>query len=391
MVCALRNMAEDFAEEFPVISKVHYLNTAGIGLTPKSVIEAMNRFSEEVLRTPPYRKLFDEYGKMVEEARREFGRLIGASSKEVSFHLNTSEAVNLVVEMLKPKRGENVVVDDLGYPSNVYPLMALRNKGVKVRIIGSRKGLLGVEDYERVVDENTKLVMVSFVSFVNGLRSDVEGIGKLADERGAYFMVDSTHGTGYLKIDVKRWRADFLATSNYKWLLSPFGAAELYCTKECLEELSPPHVGWHSVEGPTGALNTEGYTIAKDSRRFEPGNLGYISIKGLKESLNFLSGVGFHELQKATLKLAGEILDGLFDMGADLLTPMDEGRRSGIVFASFRGLRGEDIVKHLMKKKVWVTPRRFMKVSGIRISPYFYNNEEDIERFLRELRGIFKG
>src|SRR5208282_2268584 len=234
-------------EEFPIAERFAYFNTAGAGLIPRTVVEDVRDMYGRYLSTPPYEDLFEEFRDTVKVARGIFAPMVGARPEEISFQSNASAGLNLVVQMLNPKRGENVVADDLGFPSDVFPLLALRKKGVEFRMVKNNRGVVTAEDYGRDIDEKTKLVMLSYVSWVNGMRlNDVEEITKIAKEKGAYVMIDTTHGTGYLDIDVKRWGVDFLATSNYKWLLSPFGAAEFYCARKHLEEFQPPHLGWNS-------------------------------------------------------------------------------------------------------------------------------------------------
>lgn len=373
-------------EEFPLAHEFAYFNTAGAGLIPRSVIEDVRAAYGRYLSTPPYEDLFIEFRRMVEDARVDFAQVIGARPEEVSFQSNASAGLNLVVQMLDPRRGQNVVADDLGFPSDVFPLLALRRKGVDVRMVRNRAGLVSAEDYGRTIDEKTKLVMLSYVSWVNGLRlNDVEEITKIAKEKGAFVMIDTTHGTGYLNIDVRKWGVDFLATSNYKWLLSPWGAAEFYCSREHLEEFEPPSIGWNSTAGGTRDLAVEEYELARNARRFEPGNPDYIAIYGLTRSLRFISRIGRERVKQRTLDLAREIVDGLHQLGMDLLSPTDEDHLSGVLFAASRSRSGTAIAKALSKRKVLVSDRYYHGVKGIRISPYFYNDSRDVKKLLGAL------
>jgi len=373
--------------EFPIAERFAYFNTAGAGLIPRTVVEEIKEMYARYLSTPPYEDLFEEFRRMVEKARSEFAPVIGARPEEVSFQANASTGMNLAVQMLGPKRGENVVADDLGYPSDVYPLLALRKKGVEVRVVRNRGGLVTAKDYSGAIDEKTKLVALSYVSWVNGLRlDDVGEIAEMARERGALVAIDSTHGTGYLDVDVERWKVDFLSTSNYKWLLSPFGAAEFYCARRHLEEVQPPHVGWNSTAGGTRELKVEEYRLAKSARRFEAGNPDYVAIYGLTRSLRFLSRVGRDKVRRRTLGLVEEVLDGLRKLRMEVLTPTERSHLSGIVFAKSRSRSGAAIAEALRRSKVMVTDRYYHGASGIRISPYFYNDSRDVEKLLGALR-----
>ncbi len=368
-----------------------YLNTAGVGLIPKSVVEKINWFYRRSLETPPYDELFEENARIVEKVRSEFASFINASAAEVSFQTNASTSISNVVRSIKFRRGDNVIIDDLGFPSDTYPVLGLRKKGVEVRMLRNEEGYVSSEEYERTTDERTRLIVVSLVSWINGMRADVEAIGKLAEAHGSYLLVDATHGAGYLKIDVAKWKAHFIATSNYKWLLSPFGASEFYISKRVLEEFEPLQVGWHSVVGDSRALGLDAYELPHTAKKFEPGNPDYAAIYGLGQSLRFLSRFGFPKIEERTLRLSGQIIEGVGKLGMEVLTPREDVKRSALIFARSKGIDGGALARKLKKRNVWVSGRYFGKLSGLRIAPYFYNTENDVDDLLEALRSIVKG
>ena len=383
-------MPLSISDEFPIAEKFSYLNTAGAGLIPRSTIESVCTLYRRFLSELPFPDLLEEFGEDVEKSRGIFAKWVGAREEEVSFQSNASTSLNYVASMVAPKRGENVVVDDLGFPSGTFPMMSLQKKGVEVRWVKNRDGLIRAEDYEMAVDDETRLVIVSLVSWVNGLRAEVEEITKIAHEKGALCMVDSTHGMGYIDIDVGSWKTDFLATSNYKWLLSTHGASEFFCARGLLEEFDPPQLGWHSAPGGTRGLSAENLDIAKTARRFEPGNPDYISIYTLSRSLGFMSRVGRRRITTQTLKLSAMVNDGLRRLGLNVLSPADDVHLSGITFAYAETVTGEQLALRLRKSGIVVTPRSYHGHSGIRVSPYFYNEERDVEDFLDGVKKIIR-
>jgi cysteine desulfurase/selenocysteine lyase len=378
------------SDEFPIAQKFSYLNTAGAGIIPRSTIESVNQLYRRYLTDVPFPDLFEEFGESVEKSRGVFAEWIGAREEEVSFQTNASTSLNFVASMVAPKRGENVVVDDLGFPSGTFPMMSFQQKGVEVRWVKNKGGLIGAEDYESAVDHKTKLVVVSLVSWINGLRAEVEEITKISHEKGAYCLVDSTHGTGYMDIDVAGWKTDFLATSNYKWLLSTHGASEFFCARGLLEEFDPPQLGWHSTTEGARGLSAETLDIAKTARRFEPGNPDYISIYTLIKSLGLMSRVGRRRITTQTQKLSAMVNDGLRRLGLKVLTPPDDRHLSAITFAFAERISGEQLALRLRKKGILVTPRSYHGHSGIRVSPYFYNDERDVEYFLDGVKKIVR-
>jgi cysteine desulfurase/selenocysteine lyase len=385
----------EILEEFPLVKEYTYLSTSGVGLTPVSVTKDLNAFNEERTRIPPYEELFGKWLRMVEETRKDFARYINASPDEVSFQENSSMGINTVVEMLPWKSGDKVIMDDLHFPSDVYPFQKLRKKGVETVILKNRRGGVDVSDYEKAIDDRTRLITISYISWLNGFRYDVEALGSLAEEKGIYFLVDATHGTGYMDIDVKKWKTSFLVSSNYKWLLAPFGAGELYIEKKVADELEPPHVGWYSVgesveSRPSKAMGPGPYRLAPGGRRFEPGNLSYFSVYGLNRCLSFLQKLGPSEIRRVTFRLRDRLLEGLQEIGAKILNPLDEKHLSAMFFCAFDKIDGAELAGRLEKLRIIVPARNFGESSGLRVSPYFYNSDEDVDRFIEKVRGLLR-
>jgi selenocysteine lyase/cysteine desulfurase len=349
---------------------------------PKSVVNEVKASYED------YERPHGSHHEKVKECRREFAALINADSREISFQPNSSTSFNLIVKMLDPGRGDNVVVDDLGFPSTIFPLLALRKKGLDVRWVRNKGGLITSEDYVSVIDSNTKLVVVSSVSWINGLRAEVAEIGKLAKENGSYYAIDGTQSTGYLETDVEEWRADFLVTSNYKWLLSPFGASEFYCSRRVMKEFEPPLLGWHSVFSTQEDTTEDKYELLESAEKYEPGSLDCGSIFAFLKSLRFLKRLGVNRTGKKTVKLAKYLADDLIKAGLKVLTPVEDDHISGLVYACMEGVDGSKLMSSLKKQSIHVIGRDYHGYSGIRISPYFYNSEQDVEKLVSAVKRI---
>jgi cysteine desulfurase/selenocysteine lyase len=377
------------AHDFPLTGKVNYLNTAGVGLIPYPVVRQIQDFAARHLSAPPYDEAFYQTLDMVEETRKSFAEFIGCSTDELSFQASTSLGVSLVSEIIPWKRGDEVLIDDLQFPSDIYPWINLAQRGVKLKVLSSHDGSVDVTDYKKTVGKRTKLIAVSLVSWVNGFTHDIVTLGELARKHDAYFLVDATHGAGYLDIDAKECQADFLVTSNYKWLLSTFGAAELYMQRDLIAGSQSPHVGWFSSKTYRESVATfDHYEPASYARKFEPGNLDYMSIFCLQKSLEYMRKIGFRKIQKETLKLHELLTNGLPTTGMELLTPVDTQNWSAVIFCQMPGTKGARLAGLLRKKNIHVTPRVFKDFDGVRISPYFYNSTEDIEHLLDEIRRI---
>jgi selenocysteine lyase/cysteine desulfurase len=183
---------------------------------------------------------------------------------------------------------------------------------------------------------------------------------------------------------VKKDDVDFLTAACYKWLLSPPGAAYLYVKKELIEKFEPPYAGWASVKqeifNTTDFWNIWKLEFSETATRFEVGSPSFISFVSAREALRMLLGVGIQNIERRILKLTDHLIESVKDLGLKLQTPEEKPYRSGIV--NFRIDEPKKVTEELNKKGIIVSPR----ANGIRVSPHFYNTEEEIDKLTEEIR-----
>jgi selenocysteine lyase/cysteine desulfurase len=271
----------------------------------------------------------------------------------------------------------------LEYPS--VPYVWLRKKlGVKVRYVKNVNGKILLSDVEKAVDDETVAVAVSHVEYFNGFRNDLRALSEIAHEHGAYLIVDAIQSAGAVRIDVKRDDVDFLTAACYKWLLGPPGAGYLYVKEELIEKSEPPFVGWRSVK-PEVFETIDFWEIWKlrlseTASRFEVGSPSFISLVGVTEALKLLLNVGMENVERRILMLTGRLREAVENLGLKLQTPEEQQYRSGIV--NFKIAEPEEVADNLGSKGIVVSAR----AHGIRVSPHFYNTEEEIDRLIDEIR-----
>ena len=162
---------------------------------------------------------------------------------------NVSSGLGAIATALEFGKGRNVVVSELNFPTNVYIWHALKQRGLlsEVRVLKAVDGKVPLEDYERMIDDDTVAVSLDYVSWVKGGRENIPAITEIAHHHGALVIVDAFHALGVMPIDVRDLDVDVLASGTYKWLMGPHGAAYLYVKHEFLDELEPSIVGWHGI------------------------------------------------------------------------------------------------------------------------------------------------
>ncbi|MEM2912114.1 MAG: aminotransferase class V-fold PLP-dependent enzyme [Candidatus Bathyarchaeia archaeon] len=369
---------EKIRELFPIVHNRVFLNHASQSPLPRPVADAMHKYVEDFANFG-FSSLARDYGKAL------FAKLIGAKQEEIALVENTSVGLNIAANVLRYPPNSKVVTTDLEYPSVVYPWLR-KGLGVKIHYVKNTNGKILLEDVEKAVDDKTVAVVVSHVEYVNGFRNDLRALGEIAHKHGAYLIVDAIQSAGVIPIDVKKNDVDFLATACYKWLLGPAGAGYLYVKEELIEDFEPPFVGWASVKQEVFETldfwDIWSLRLSETANRFETGSPSAISFVGAAEAIKMLLNFGIEEIEKRVLKLTDHIIEAVKSLRLTLQTPEDSPHRSGIV--NFKINKPREVVKELRRKGIIVSAR----AHGIRVSPHFYNTEEEIEKLIDEVRKI---
>jgi len=368
---------ENIREQFPITKNKAFMNHAGQSPLPKLVADVVRKFVDDFSNFGTTSIEWNDGGKPF------FARLIGAKAEEIAFVENTSVGLNIAANVLRYPSGSKIVTTDLEYPSVVYPWLRKR-LGVKVHYVKNVDGKILMEDVDKVVDDKTVAVAVSHVEYVNGFRHDLRALSEIAHEHGAYLIVDAIQSAGAMQIDVRRDDVDFLASACYKWLLSPPGAGYLYVREDLIKKFEPPFVGWASVKDEVFETidfwDIWSLKLSETASRFEVGSPSFISLTGATEALRMLLSFGIENVESRIWKLTDHLMDAVKDLGLKLQTPEEPQCRSGIV--NFKIDKPEEVAEKLKNKGIIVSARSH----GIRISPHFYNTEEEIDRLIEEIK-----
>jgi cysteine desulfurase/selenocysteine lyase len=364
---------------FPITENYAYLNHASVSSLSTRVGLAMAQVIVDFREHGGVNE--ERWTEQVEEARMLAARLINARPGEIALTDNTSRGLIIVANGLDWGAGDNVVTAETEFTANVYPWVYLRRLGVETRFAPARKGRILVEDVAEMMDEHTRLVALSFVEFGTGYRNDLAAIGGLCREREVCFSVDAIQGLGALSLDVRACQIDFLSAGGAKWLLGPVGTGVFYCRKGLIERLTPALVGWRSVVDRDDYYRYDS-PLLPDARRFEPGTLNIPGLVGLGASLETLLEVGIPRIEERVLALTDHLIEGLEARGYDVVTPHEKREeRSGIVAFKHGEHPADELHQRLREADVVISQRG----GAIRVSPHFYNVEEELDRLLEAL------
>jgi selenocysteine lyase/cysteine desulfurase len=390
---------------YPGALRRAYLDNACKGIPSARAVEAIAAHCAFLRECPGDSTTADTLvaREQLERARRAAAALVHAEPDEIALVQSTQDGLNALADALDLRGGDVVLVPDLEFVGTVMPWRSLERHGVEVRLVAHREGRVELADLEAALDERTRVIVASSVQEVNGFVLDVDGLAALCRRHGVVSVIDGIQHVGPLPFDVRRTPVDALAVGGHKWLCAPFGMGFLYVARRLHDGLTPTIPGYMTTEPPEGEwltyledperLPTDEMRLARDARKLELGAIGSsLPAAGLAAAIETLLEIGLEAIAARVERLLALAADALEDAGARIVTP-DDGR--GRAFLAFRaGATVDDerrLVARLAAEGVAVSLRFTTGVGGIRVAPYFYSDESDVERLAAAVRAARRG
>jgi len=380
---------ETIRADFPALENHTYLNTAGIGLTPQPVTEtiqwAFGEWSAHGATTPAFRQ---ETEPLVAAARERAAKLFGARTEELAFTGRVAESLHIVTDGLKWSAGDEIITSD---EEVLYmPLYRLvKDYGVvikKMRLAYDREELLN--NFSDLLTPRTRFVWFSDTTNKSGIHIPAKAICDLAHEKGALVMYDGAQTAGQFPIDLRGIGCDFYAITGYKWLLGPYGCGLLYIRRDLIPEVRAWRVG-------RGVMDyfMNSYKEDETALRYEFGVRNIILRIGFGRTLEYLSELGIENIHRRIMSLRDCFWKGLDGIpGVHIASPCHPSLSSAITCAILSGHEPREVVARAWEANIVIVPTEGSPtrpdLRGVRISPTFYNTEEDIERLLEVFRGM---
>ena len=275
---------------------------------------------------------------------------------------NTSHGISTVALGLDWRPGDNVVVPALEFPSNLLAWKALAARGVEVREVA-----FPLAD---AIDARTRVVAVSSVQFYSGYRVPLREI-----ERGdALLVVDGTQSVGALDLDMERDGIDVLVVSAHKWMLGPLGIGFMAFSERAFERVTPPLVGWLSVNEPFAFRRELDYL--PDAGRFEPGTENASGTYGLVERFREIAALGIERIEATVLGLTNHLVDRAAAAGLEVVSPPE---RSGIVLLRAPGADAAEVFARVEAAGIVAS----LRAGAVRISPHAYNTVDELDAVIQ--------
>lgn len=367
-----------YRAEFPTLARgITYLNSCSLGLLSKRSRAAIDAYLEDwttLGASAWYEKWLGELGAL----RGKVARLIGARPEEVAWTPSVSAAVSSLASAMDFRARNEVAMSDLEFPviSNQFQV----KRDTRIAWVDSPDGIrIPVEAWRGAVGPKTAWLATSRVCYTTGFLQDMQAIGRVAHDAGAYFLCDDYQATGIVPVDVRAMDCDFFVTGSLKWLMGGTGSCYLYVKKELHSKLAPTHTGWWANQHMFD-FDIKKFAYWPDARRFEGGEVNMAGVAGASAALDMVLEIGPERLRRATEDLVRDLVERAEDAKFAIGTPHEPEHRAGIVV-----LRMQDPVKAtkvLARERIIVDHRP----GKLRVSPYFYNTVEDNERLIDALQ-----
>jgi selenocysteine lyase/cysteine desulfurase len=362
---------------FPILARRVYVNSCSQGALSDSVSAAYEEYlhSWETLGSP-----WEDWVGRAEAARASFADLVGADPDEVALTTSLSQGVNALLSGLRFDGGrDTIVVSDFEFPTvgQIAHAQELRGRRVRHAAAGT-DATIPLERFDEAIDERTALVCLTHVCYRNGARNDVEGVVRLARERGALVLLDAYQTAGTIPLDVGKLGVDFLAAGCVKYLLGSAGLAFLWCRPDLVGEILPTQTGWFADED-VFAMDIHDYSPSRTARRFDSGTPPIPAAYAGHAGIELVREMDVAQVERHVQTLVALLVEGVTELRGRVVTPRDPARRGALVAIAARD--DHALVEALAGDGIVTSCRD----GNLRVSLHGYNAREDVEAVLAGL------
>jgi kynureninase len=377
------NSLLSWRDQFPILDKTTYLISNSLGAMPRAVYDRLKDYAD-IWATRGVRAWEEGWWEAGAEAGDRIGGLLGAEPGSISIHQNVTLTQAVIASCFDfSGRRNKVVLVDLEFPSIVYFYLEQRRRGARVEMVKSEDGVrVPLDKLLDAIDEETLLVPVSHVIFRSSYLQDARAIVERAHQVGAHVVLDVYQSAGTVPLDLKALEVDFAVGGVLKWLCGGPGVAYLYVRPDLRASLEPTMAGWLAHKRPfefeVGEIDR-----TEDSYRFLNGTPQILPVYACRPGLEIIGQAGIENIRARSIEQTGRLIRGAAARGWRVNTPRDPGERGGTV--SIDCPHGYEIMRELVARDVLVDYR---PKAGIRLSPHFYNRDDEIDFALEQIEDI---
>lgn len=378
----------------PGKKNVIHLNNAGAALMPISVIDTQISHINLEADIGGYEAMAAMSDK-IDNTYNSVAKLIGADADEIAIVENATVGWAMAFYAIDFKKGDRILTVEAEYISNYLAYLHIAaQKGIHIDIIPSGDdGALNLDQLEDMIDEKVKLISATHVPTNSGLVNDIELLGEIAARHNILYLVDACQSVGQMAIDVKKIKCDILTATSRKYLRGPRGVGFLYVKKLVINKLHPPII---DLRGAKWISDSE-YKLRDDAKRFENWENNYAAILGFGAAVDYALDLGLDNIQNRVLELANYLRNKLSNVNG--VTPhILNKHQCGITTFYVENIDASSIVAALREKGIncsvsspdstLLDATKNKLPDLIRASVHYYNDQQEIDKFIDVLKGI---
>jgi kynureninase len=374
-----------YRPQFPILDRTTYLISNSLGAMPLGVYDAMKGYAD-TWATRGVRAWEERWWMLAAEVGDEIGVLMNAPKGSVSTHQNvtTCQAVVASCFDFSGKRNK-VVYSDMNFPSVMYFWEAQQSRGARVHMVKTDDGItVPLQRLLDAIDETTLLVPISHVIFRSAFIQDAKAIIEKAHRVGALVVLDTFQSLGTVPVDVQALNTDFACGGVLKWLCGGPGVGYLYVRPDLGKTLEPKFTGWTAHENPF-AFEIGPNRYADPPYRFMNGTPHIPALEAARPGLKIVADAGIDRIREKSKRQTGRLIELASKHGWRVNSPRDAEQRGGTV--SLDVPDPQDVCRELIKREILVDWR---PKAGVRMSPHFYNTDEELETGISAVEEILK-
>ena len=373
-------------EEFPTLASGIHLLSHSLGPVPRAARESMIAYFDAWEHHTSEDAWATSWWELSRRVGDRIARILGGAPASVQIQPNASIALATVASCFDFKTGRNkVVTTALDFPSMEYFWDAQRQIGARIEVVPSADGIsVPLERILEAIDSETCLVALAHTSFCSSYRVDTPAIVKRAHEKGALVLLDVYQSAGVVQLNAADWNVDFLIGGSIKWLCGGPSCGYLYVRPDLQRDLQPRLTGWVAHDSPFDFAHAP-MRYARSVRRFAQGTPSIPALYSAIPGLEIIEAVGIAEIAAESERRTQLMIDFALERGWTVNTPLEKNQRGGSVMIGVED--APVMVEQLAEQRVFVDSRPRV---GLRVSPHFFNTDEEIQEALRILAGLIK-
>lgn len=373
-----------YRQEFPILDNKVYLVNHSLGAMPRRVYQSLRSYAD--LWSTEGIDSWDTWFPMIQEVGDMVGTIMNAPQGSVIMHQNVSTLESILASCFDFSGKRNKVVYEAGNFTTVHYMWQQQARlGARIHLVESPDGIhVPTESMLEAIDEETLVVPISHVLFQSNYVQDAKRIIERAHEVGAVVILDTYQSVGIVPVDVQDLNVDFVVGGSVKWLCGGPGAAYLYVRPDLITAYRPRNTGWLSHANPFAFSMDMEY--AENTLRYLGGSPGMASLYAAREGYRLIAEVGVEAIRAKSLRQTRMLMGLAEEAGLKIKNPRDDARRGGTICMDFEGSKAVSV--ELLRRGFQHDHR---PQCGLRVSPHFYNSDEELVAFMDELKAIRAG